>query len=505
MRAYLRRTADFGWIVDLSPEGHRSNTRTRIFPGVPHPVCVAVFARFVRSGHRTPARIRYTTVSGTSDEKYEQLADLGPSSSSFLDCPVGPTTPLLPLQTATWSSHPRISDLLPLGSPGIKPNRNWVHHPDCGVLLDRWRRLVAADGSERRALLKETRDRDIDTRLSPGAFDPVDRRSLHQERDRTPAMIRIGFRSFDRQYLVADARVVDYPRPLLWQVRSPRQLYLTTQLREPLTAGPAAVAAADVPDMHYLHGRGGVVIPMYVDADGRRPNVAPKLPALLSRRLGMHVRGADVMLYVIGVVSHAGYTARFADELAQPGVRVPLTADPELWSAAVAVGRSVARLHGFGEWPGDKPPGIPPTLRPRVVAPFSPRPEDMPEALEYDPEQRCLRIGTGALAPVEPEVMQYQVSGLFVVRHWFDYRKLRPAGRRGGSPLDDIISTRWTDKMTEDLRDVIAVLTGCVRLEPEQAGLLDRITSGPLVTVTELAEAGVTPNAGPARKVSGSR
>ena len=371
--------------------------------------------------------------------------------------------------------------------------RNWVHHPDRGVLADRWSRLIAAHNEERGPLLKQTRDRTIDTRFAPSAFDPVDRRSLRQERCRTATTVRVAFRSFDRQYLIADERVVDYPGPALWKVQGPQQLYLVSQMRKPLSAGPAAIATVDVPDTDYLHGRGGVVIPMYRDAECRHVNVTPKLPALLSRRLGISVRGAEVMLYVIGVVSHAGYTARFADELTQPGVRIPLTADPVLWRAAVAIGRSVARLHGFGEWPGDKPPGIPAELRPRVVAPFSIRPEDMPEALDYDAEQRCLRVGTGALAPVEPEVMQYQVSGLFVVRHWFDYRKRRPAGRRGGSPLDDIIGTHWTDAMTEDLRDVVAVLTGCIRLEPEQADLLDRIVAGPLITTKELAEAGVLP------------
>jgi hypothetical protein len=56
--------------------------------------------------------------------------------------------------------------------------------------------------------------------------------------------------------------------------------------------------------------RGGVVIPMYVDADGRRVNVMPKLHALLPRRLGIQVRAAKVMLYVVGVLAYAGYTAK---------------------------------------------------------------------------------------------------------------------------------------------------------------------------------------------------
>ena len=52
MREYLRRTADEGWIINLSPEGHQPEVSTRIFPGVQHPLCIGIFARY---GHGNPA------------------------------------------------------------------------------------------------------------------------------------------------------------------------------------------------------------------------------------------------------------------------------------------------------------------------------------------------------------------------------------------------------------------------------------------------------------------
>ena len=45
---------------------------------------------------------------------------------------------------------------------------------------------------------------------------------------------------------------------------------------------------------------------------------------------------------------HPSYTARFAQDLKTPGVRVPLTAVPELWAEAVAIGREVIWLHTYG-------------------------------------------------------------------------------------------------------------------------------------------------------------
>ena len=37
MRRYIRQQADFGWIIDLSTEGHWASTATRVFPGVSSP------------------------------------------------------------------------------------------------------------------------------------------------------------------------------------------------------------------------------------------------------------------------------------------------------------------------------------------------------------------------------------------------------------------------------------------------------------------------------------
>ena len=62
MREYLRRTADEGWIIDLSPGKFRSEVNTRIFPGVQHKLCIAVFARYAHRDHQAPARVHYIAV-----------------------------------------------------------------------------------------------------------------------------------------------------------------------------------------------------------------------------------------------------------------------------------------------------------------------------------------------------------------------------------------------------------------------------------------------------------
>ncbi len=45
MRAHMRRWADEGWIIDLSPEGHQAPVGTRIFRDVQAPVCICILTQ----------------------------------------------------------------------------------------------------------------------------------------------------------------------------------------------------------------------------------------------------------------------------------------------------------------------------------------------------------------------------------------------------------------------------------------------------------------------------
>lgn len=74
MREYLRRTADQGWIVDLSPEGHQPPVPTRIFPEVKTPLAVGVFTRRRGGDSTVPAVVRHRAVAGRREEKLRQLA-----------------------------------------------------------------------------------------------------------------------------------------------------------------------------------------------------------------------------------------------------------------------------------------------------------------------------------------------------------------------------------------------------------------------------------------------
>lgn len=229
--------------------------------------------------------------------------------------------------------------------------------------------------------------------------------------------------------------------------------------------------------------------------------------AHLAETYGHDVTPQDLMAYIAGVLAHPAFTARFAKDLKQPGLRVPVTASAALFAEAVALGREVIWLHTYGERFDDvaaqRPKSAPrlaagtgPTIPAGGAIP--PAPEPLPETMDYDPATRRLRVGKGHIDNVMPEVWDYEVSGKQVVHQWFSYRKRDrtkpPMGdRRPPSPLSAIQPEGWLPEYTTDLMNLLHVLGRLVLLEPRQADLLEQILGEPVLGVADL---GLVPDNG---------
>jgi hypothetical protein len=222
----------------------------------------------------------------------------------------------------------------------------------------------------------------------------------------------------------------------------------------------------------------------------------------LSESYGREVTAEAVMAYLAAVAANPAYTARFAPDLVQPGLRIPLTGDPALFEEALRLGREVIWLHTFGERFADPVVGRP--ARPPRLAQCAPRipaggaipsdPEHMPDTISYDAANRRLWIGRGHIDNVPPAVWAYEVSGKHVLRQWFSYRKLsreRPqiGDHRAPSPLGDLQPDAWPAEYTTELLNLLNVLGRLVTLEPAQADLLERVCAGPILTEEALRDA----------------
>jgi len=383
---------------------------------------------------------------------------------------------------------PSIDDLLVWSTRGVAPGRTWVVAASPVDLRDRWAELVAAPIEEKAALFVVDERRDLDT-VFDGALpgQAPARRPLAAERRGAPVPIRYGRRSFDRQWLLPDLRVVDRPNVPLWAIReAPGQVFLTSATSAVPPGGPAVVATAALPQFNHFNGQRCRVWPLWRDREGTAPNVADDLLPLLEDETGTEVTPGDLLAYVAALVAHPGYAGHFSRDVGSGVIRVPLTTDPELLRIGVALGHEVLRLHTLGEHRGtpDAPavgapllaPGAP--LRPRLEAPPSHLPGSRPDTAMYDPGDGTVTIGDGVVADVALDVWDYQVGGMAVIEQWLGQR-LAPGPRRRQSRLDLVTVDAWEASWTAELLRVLSALTGLRALEAEQQLLLEEVLEGP--------------------------
>lgn len=512
MRDDLRRTCSDVWVIDCSPEGHQAEVPTRIFEGVQHPVCIVLAVRRPGTDATVPARVRFRALTPDRREgKFGELDRVTLDGAGWVDCANGWRDPFLPAATGAWGVFPNLADLFVYDGAGVMPGRTWIIAPDAESLRRRWAGLVQEINPIRKEELfhphivnGRVADRHTGRLVERGLPGyPHPRRSVSDETGLSVPPIRYGFRSFDRQWLIPDARLINRPNPALWEIHSNRQVHLTCLDDDAPSGGPAVSLTGAIPDLHYYNGRGGRVFPLWADREGTRSNVRPALLALLSDRLGRTVSAPDVMAYIAALLAHPAFVARFAADLVQPGLRVPLTADPDLFAEAVAIGREVVWLHTYGERFADPAAGRP-AAPPRMAAGTGPvipaggaipgAPHPLPDTMTHDAAARRLHVGDGFVDNVPAAVWAYEVSGKTVLRQWFSYRRrdrTKPliGDKRPPSPLDRIQPDHWPAEYTTDLINLLHVLGRLVALEPRQADLLARVCAGPLVDRAAVAAA----------------
>jgi hypothetical protein len=460
-----------------------------------------------------PAPVRFHTLpKGRREEKFAALGKLSLDSAAWVNCPSGWRDPFLPAATGAWAAFPSIEDLFVYDGSGAMPGRTWVIAPDVESLNLRWARLTSEKDAVRQDLLfhpHEGGDRTV-SKKSKDSLAGHEYRSEAVKDDKKSliAPTRYGLRSFDRQWIIPDYRLINRPNPTLWKAYSLRQIYLTALERTSPKFGPAITFTGLVPDLDHYNGRGGRAHPLWRDRAATQSNIKPALLTYLAKIYGQVVKAEDVMAYVAAIMAHPAFTARFAPDLIQPGLRVPVTADAKLFAEAVALGNEVIWLHCYGERfsdPAANRPKQAPRL-PKETAPTIPAggtipsaPEPLPDTMDYDPATRRLKVGNGYIEKVTPEMWAYEVSGKKVLWQWFSYRRRdrsRPiiGDRRPPSPLDGIQPDGWLPEYTSDLLDLLHVLGRLIALEPAQADLLNRICAGPLRGAEELRDAGAFTN-----------
>ena len=486
MRRKMREVFDELWIIDLEGDSQGTRKTENVF-AIRIPVAIAIGVRDGPPRPETPAKVWKTRVTGSTQTK---LADLDNAASfeNFLwtSCASDFDAPFQPIGVGRFFDWPRIIDLFPWQHTGAILYRTWPIAETKELLVERWKSLIGRSPEDKRAAFRESRDRKI-TRQYPVLTNPDLREPSIASLDSDspdPSIAEYSFRTLDRQWVISDSRIGDFMRPELWRAQGDQQVYMVGLLVQLLGMGPAVSVCSAVPDQHHFRGSFGDrgVIPLWRDVSATQPNVTWGLLESISETHSSPVTAEQLFSYAYGILAQPAYVDRFWDELETPPPRLPITKDACLFQRVASHGARLVYLHTYGERfrshgeNGSVPQGL---ARCTKAVPV----EHYPESYCYDPIGQIIRVGDGEFGPVIPEVWNYSVSGLQVVKSWLDYRKLKPAGRKS-SPLDDIRPERWV--FTTEFLELLWVLEATISLRPEGAALLDEVCASDIFSSEEL-------------------
>ena len=501
LRKHLRDVFDELWIIDLGGEGRGALTEENVFD-IRTPVAIAIG---IRTKGKSKCIVHYRRVSGSRAEKFDWLRAGGLSDRGWHEVPGSGLERLTPTGVGNYFDWPEVTDLFPWIHSGCQFKRTWPIAPSKVALERRWDEFCRTSPGNRSILFKETRDRKLTTIVSPLFEDDghTKRKPMGKlgPADQWERLARYGYRSYDRQWAIADNRVADFPRGAFWRSASERQVFLTTLTSTKLGQGPAATVTPYVPDLDHFRGSYGAknVVPLWRDHAGKDANVTSGLAEALQEELGFKPSPEDLLAYTYGLAGTSAFTRRFADELgtAAGPFRVPITTDPVLFREVVQQGGDLLWWHTWGE--RFAPSGMKrlPEGRTRQLAPI----HGYPDSFAHHAETEELSVGTGLFGPVSRAVWTFEVSGLKVLLSWLGYRMAKKKGKTS-SPLDEIRPERWN--FADELIQLVNVLQHTIDVTEKAGELLERVVASRLIDPGSIPQPTETERKAPTSVIHGS-
>ena len=489
MRKWIRSRSTNFWVTDLGGDNRGARKSENIFDietGVTIGVCVK---SPLQENHS--CRVRYSEILGSANQKLEALRDVRQMNAlRWSEC-LPDSDSFMPTASGHYAEWPKLTDLFPWQHSGSQFKRLWPIAESTEVLEKRWRHLLALPADKKGAAFVET-DARLVSRGKPGTqtlrYTGI---AALPKTTPFPSIQMYYYRCLDRQWAFVDERFADRLRPNLVSTLGPRQVFAVTLMSKQLGAGPAVGITNCLPDMDSFCNRGAKdVIPLWRDASAKHPNIPAGLLTTVSSTLGSHISPEDLFSYCGAILGSPAYAEMFEHDLATPGPRIPLTADPLLFKHGALLGAKFVWFQTYGErWlSADQNPNKKLTGSARVKRPIPNDPEHYPNEFGFDADTGMLRVGSGVISGVSPAVFSYSQSGFKPVESWLRYRMKERGGRAGRdktrSELDQIRPQLWT--FTQELLELLWVVEGCVLLWPTLRDFLGEVVSSNLISADSL-------------------
>ena len=257
MREHLRRVCDEVWILDLGGEGRGTRRSGNVF-AIQTPVAIAVALRS-GAGDGGPSRPWCAMPALRVREKRSCRRWMRSRASGtwcWRECPEGWQAPFRPAGEGAYFGWPRLTRADAVAALGGTVEADVAHCAgarDPGASLAGVAR-VGGPGGSGPGRFGRRGDRRVGGTYHvalTGHDDPTPIAELPRDAP-IPEVRRYAWRSFDRQWIIADGRLMSRPRPDLWRVHGERQVYLTTLFSQ-FAPGPGPAftssACATVPDL----------------------------------------------------------------------------------------------------------------------------------------------------------------------------------------------------------------------------------------------------------------
>lgn len=389
------------------------------------------------------AKVYHANLWGQREAKYSWLKDHDWKTTKWQPVQPGPDFYLfIPRDEAAFAQYerfPKIMDVFPVSSTGIKTHRDhFVFDFDREILRNRIRMFLSPSLSDNLARETFALPDNCDWRLSEK------RRLLQQDRCWEKKLVPCLYRPFDARWLFYHPHAIDRGREeVMRHMLAGENVALHTGRAGQVVGGGTwnlAYCAQHIADFNAFYRGGILVFPLYLypgaeqrgplathSPSERRPNLNPELLAALAAAYGHEPSPGEIFHYVYAVLYAPTYREKYAEFLRLDFPRIPFTSDRELFENMAELGERLVELHLL------RSPELDPPLAQfqgegdgKVIVSGK-------KGLRYDAKQERVYINPSQyFAPVPPEVWEYPIGGYQVCHKWLKDRKDRTI------TLDDI-------------------------------------------------------------------